>query len=101
MSDRYYSDGGRLIEIVENKNKRIKQLEFDCEDFRKAAKIALKDRDKQVIKVKQLEDTLRKIDEEGYKIELSTKYSKKKKNEFICLKCMKKVKIAQKALEKK
>jgi len=44
-------------------SKRIKELEFDCEDFIKAAKIALEDRDKQVIKVKQLEDKNKKIKE--------------------------------------
>jgi len=37
----------------------INKLEKDCEDFREAAKIALKDRDKQVIKVKQLEEERR------------------------------------------
>jgi len=43
------------ISIVQSK---IKQLEFDCEDFIKAAKIALEDRDKQVMKVRRLEDAI-------------------------------------------
>jgi len=43
------------ISIVQSK---IKQLEFDCEDFIKAAKIALDDRDKQVMKVRRLEDAI-------------------------------------------
>ena len=44
-------------------NARIKQLNFDCDDFGEAAKIALEDRDKQVIKVKQLEDVNGKLDD--------------------------------------
>jgi len=43
------------ISIVQSK---IEQLEFDCEDFIKAAKIALEDRDKQVMKVRRLEDAI-------------------------------------------
>jgi hypothetical protein len=51
-----------VIEYRQMKD-RIKQLEFDCEDFVKAAKIALEDRDKQVIKVRRLEDKNKKIKE--------------------------------------
>jgi len=51
--------------------------------------------------IKQLEKALKEIDKVGYKIELSTKYSEKEKEEFICLKCKKKVDIAKKALEGK
>ena len=47
---------------------KIKQLEFDCEDFIKAAKIALEDRDKQVMKVRRLEEYIEKLENEikGY-----------------------------------
>jgi len=38
--------------------RKIKQLKFDCEDFIKAAKIALEDRDKQVMKVRRLENAI-------------------------------------------
>ena len=42
-------------------DKRIKQLKFDCEDFKESVRIVLEDRDKQVMKVRRLEDRIDKI----------------------------------------
>ena len=70
MSDINYIEWPKSHLVLQCKanSKRIKQLEFDCEDFIKAAKIALEDRDKQVMKVRRLEEYIEKLENEikGY-----------------------------------